>query len=251
MYTDTEGVIFRQTKTVNGRRMILLFSKKYGKISAGTGISEKRRSKSALAMKPFTYGKYELYKSRENYNINGAETIKSYYKIGEDVNKYMSASYALELTEKAIQENVPQPRIFNLMLDLLEALEKRKKKYSTLILAYELKLFKELGYMPELDICVECGCSGNSCFLDVKSGGVLCRTCAEKKTAQVNDSLIYEVGLSIIGIMKYFMKNPLNRLENLALEDEKADTLRKVLSDYAKYHLDIGKLNSEIFLSND
>ncbi|MDD4367176.1 MAG: recombination protein O N-terminal domain-containing protein, partial [Eubacteriales bacterium] len=62
MYTDTEGIILRQTKTVNGRRMVLLFSKKYGKISAGTGISEKGRSKAALAMRPFAYGRYEIFK---------------------------------------------------------------------------------------------------------------------------------------------------------------------------------------------
>ncbi|MDD2217931.1 MAG: recombination protein O N-terminal domain-containing protein, partial [Eubacteriales bacterium] len=54
----------KQTKATNGRRMIVLFSKKYGKISAGTGITEKGKGKSALAMRPFTFGRYELYKSR-------------------------------------------------------------------------------------------------------------------------------------------------------------------------------------------
>ncbi len=43
--------------------MILLFTKKYGKISAGSNINEKGRTKSALAMRPFTYGTYELYKT--------------------------------------------------------------------------------------------------------------------------------------------------------------------------------------------
>ena len=44
MYIDSEGIILRQTKTTNGRRMVLLFSKKYSKISAGSSISEKGRS---------------------------------------------------------------------------------------------------------------------------------------------------------------------------------------------------------------
>ena len=69
MYTETEGIILRQTKTVNGRRMILLFSKKFGKISAGSGMTEKGRSKAALAMRPFAYGRYEMYKNQERYNI--------------------------------------------------------------------------------------------------------------------------------------------------------------------------------------
>ena len=229
MYTDTEGFIFRQTKTVNGRRMILLFSRKYGKISAGTGISEKGRSKSSLAMRPFTYGRYELYKSRSGYNINGAETIRSYYKIGEDVDKYMNASYVLEFTEKVLSENVPQPKQFDLLLDFFDVLESRKKKYGTLVLAYEENLH----------------------FLDIEGGGALCRQCGEKKIAADNDSLIYEAGLGIIKIMRYFLSNPLKRLENLALEDDVLHRMRRMTGEFARYHLDIGQLNSQMFLSDN
>jgi DNA repair protein RecO (recombination protein O) len=113
MFTDTEGIIFRQVKTVNGRRMVLLFSKKYGKISAGTSISEKGKSKSSLAMRPFTYGRYELFVNRDSYHINSSEVIKSYYRIGEDVEKYMYCSYVLEFTEKLLQEEAP-PRAYSI-----------------------------------------------------------------------------------------------------------------------------------------
>ena len=95
MYTDTEAVVLRQTKTLNGRRMITIFSQKYGKIGAGTSISEKGKNKSALALRPFCYGRYELFKGRETFNIQGAEVIESFYSLGEDVDKYFAASYAL------------------------------------------------------------------------------------------------------------------------------------------------------------
>lgn len=136
MYTDTEGIILKQIKILNNRRMISLFSRKFGKISAGTSISEKGRGKSALAMRPFTYGKYELYKSRDSYHINGAHVIKSYYKIGEDVEKYMYCSYVLEYTDKILHEEAPAVEIFDLIIDFFAIMERRSKKYSSLILAY-------------------------------------------------------------------------------------------------------------------
>ena len=111
MYTSTEGIIFRQVKAAGGRRMILLFTKKYGKISAGSSLSEKGRTKAALALRPFTYGNYELYKGRESYNINSAEVKRSFFRIGEDVDKYMESSFVLELTEKMTPEDLPQPRL--------------------------------------------------------------------------------------------------------------------------------------------
>ena len=115
MYINSEGIIFRQVKATGGRRMILLFTKKYGKISAGSNINEKGRTKSALAMRPFTYGTYELYKNREYYNINSADVKKSFFRIGEDVDKYMQASFVLELTEKMVPEDLPQPRLLSLI----------------------------------------------------------------------------------------------------------------------------------------
>ena len=36
MITDTEGIILKQVKTVNGRTMLVMFSRKFGKISVGT-----------------------------------------------------------------------------------------------------------------------------------------------------------------------------------------------------------------------
>ena len=105
MLTDTEGIVLRQVKTSYGRRMILLFSKKYGKISAGTSLGEKGRNKTSLALRPFTYGRYELFKNRDSYNINGADILKSYYKIGEDVDKYMNGAYAVSYTHLTLPTN--------------------------------------------------------------------------------------------------------------------------------------------------
>ena len=97
MITDTEGIVLRQVKAAGGRRMISLFSRKFGKISVGASINEGGRNKTALAARAFSYGRYELFKSRDNYNLNNGQVIKSYYAIGEDLDKYMAASYVLEL----------------------------------------------------------------------------------------------------------------------------------------------------------
>lgn len=127
MITDTEGIVLRQVKAAGGRRMISLFSRKFGKISVGASINEGGRNKTALAARAFSYGRYELFKSRDNYNLNNGQVIKSYYAIGEDLDKYMAASYVLELTDKMLPEEMPQPRIFSLLLEFMEALEKREK----------------------------------------------------------------------------------------------------------------------------
>ncbi|WP_206459059.1 DNA repair protein RecO [Anaerovorax sp. IOR16] len=246
MYTDTEGIILKQIKTVSGRRMVLLFSKKFGKISAGTSINEKGKGKSALAMRPFTYGKYELYKNRDTYHINGAEVLKSYYRIGEDVEKYMCCSYVLELTERVLAEDAKAPEIFYLLLDFLSIMEERKKKFETLVLAYQVKLLQCYGNMPKLDACACCGSTENLTDFSIKEGGLICKACILQENT--NDALIYELNFAIVDILRYFLQNSLKALKSLALEESVQGQLQQILKDYFAYHLDIKTLKSEGFV---
>lgn len=247
MYIDTEGIILKQVKTINGRRMVLLLSKKYGKISAGTSINEKGRNKTALAMHPFTYGKYEIYKNRESYNINRAEVIKSYYKIGEDVDKYMFASYILEFTEKIIPEEQAVPQTLELLTDFLQLLEKRTKEYETLVLGFQVKALALAGIMPELDKCVICGKKEVFSAISIKDGGVLCKKCSNNIDIDNKHALIFFAEFGIVNVLKYFLINPLRNLEGIALNKETGKLISIILKEYMAYYLDIGNLKSEFF----
>ena len=249
MITDTEGIVLRQIKTAYGRRMALLFSKKYGKISAGTNINEKGRSKSALAMRPFTYGRYELFKNRDAYNINGAEVLKSYYKLGEDVDKYMNSSYILEFTEKLLPEEQPSLAMFNLILDFFSVMENRQKSHGTLVLGYQVKSLKIMGVMPQLERCACCNEKNEPIYFSIKDGGIICRNCGSSLEISDNDTLIYPVNFGIVDILKYFADNSLKNFENLALQKDVLKQLQTIIRRYAAYYLDIGDLKSESFLT--
>lgn len=258
MLTDTDGIVLRQVKTSYGRRMILLFTKKYGKISAGTSIGEKGRNKSSLALRPFTFGHYELFKNRGSYNIDSADVIKAYYRIGEDVDKYMNGAYVLEFTEKVLGENIPSPEIFTLLVEFLGMLEDRERGIGTLVLAYQTRLMRSLGVMPELENCTVCGRgmrgdsadSSDRSFFSIENGGIVCEECGmkilqsgEEKTA--GNSLIYQSEFDIIGVLKFFSNNPLKKLKNIALNESAGKLLQQILREYAAYYLDASDIKSE------
>ena len=245
LITDTEGIVLRQVKISYNRKMILLFSRKYGKISAGTNIGEKGKSRSSLAIKPFTYGRYELFKSRDSYNINSAETIKSYYAIGEDVDKYMNGAYVLEFTERVLEEGVPSFGRFNLLLDFFDILETRDKGLGTRVLAYQTKLFRYAGVEPQLDRCIVCGEKKPAVKFDIKEGGIICGDCWQNIRNSRGDSLIYDAEFGIVDILKYFTVNSLKNLKNLALREDTGKLLQKITREYAAYHLDASDLKSE------
>ncbi len=253
MVTDTEGIVLRQVKAAGGRRMISLFSKKFGKISVGTGMTEGGRSKTALAVRPFSYGRYELFKSRDNYNLNSGHVIKSYYSLGENLDKYMAASYVLELTDKILPEELPQPKLFSLLIDFLDAVEKRGKKHNTLVMAYMVKLLDIAGMMPEIDSCVCCGEKFENrnrqkyIYFSIEEGGIICRKCVSKLSDGENRSLIYKADFDIIEILKYFQRMPMQAFEKIALNDNMYNELQRIMKEYISYHMDIRGLKSESF----
>lgn len=248
MLTDTEGIVLRQIKTSYNRRMILLFSRKYGKISAGTGIGEKGRGKSALALRPFTHGRYELFKNRDSYNINSAEVLHSFYRIGEDVDKYVYGAYVLEFTEKTLEEEMPAPRLFELLIEFFEVLEGRDRGIGTLVLAYQTKLLRIMGLLPRLDRCAVCGKEKPASAFSVREGGIVCADCAAGPEISSDSTLISCGKFDIVKVLNYFLVNPLKKLENIALTEEMGKQVSRLLREYAAYHLGISDLKSEKLL---
>lgn len=246
MITESEGIVFRQTKISGGRRMVSVFTKKYGKISAGTNLTERSKGKQALALRPFTHGTYEFFKRGDYYNINGADTLHSYYRIGEDVDKYMNASFALEFVDRITPEGQPSPGVFNLTCDLLKELEMRSGRHRTLTAAFIVKLLRQTGVFPETERCVVCGedayAEGGKTALSIPAGGIVC------PAHRGNDTLIYNIDFGIIDILNYFNSHPLESLRKIALDEETAEKIRAMMTEYARYHLDIGELKSESFM---
>ncbi|MDR1953107.1 MAG: DNA repair protein RecO [Clostridiales Family XIII bacterium] len=215
IYGECEGVVVRQTKALKGRRILLIVTDRYGKLSAGTSLSEKGKSKSALATRPFTHGRYQLTQGRGHTNIASAETIKSYYGFGEDYDKFLNASLILEFTGKILPEESPAPDIYELLLTCLDLLERRKRNFDAVAVAYLVKILQFSGVFPEAE---------NFRY----------------------DELLSALNFDIVNILVYLMENPLSRMEKLALDEDKSAELLRLILRYAERHLDIGSLKSNL-----
>jgi len=219
MPIECEGIVLRQTKILKGRRMIVLLTEKNGKLSCGTNISERSKSKSALAIRPFTLGSYNISlvkKDKKNYyNIKSAEVVKPYYSFGDDYERFTGASLALEFTDRLLIEEAEVPEIYRLLNTYMDLMAIRKKAYKTLTVSYFIKLLQNAGVFPE----------------------------PENFTA---DSLLSALDSDIIKKLVFIMENPLIRMETLAMDEISENRLQRLVLQYAEKHLDISSLKSDI-----
>jgi DNA repair protein RecO (recombination protein O) len=248
----TEGIVLRQTKTLNGRRMITLFSKDYGKLGAGTNLAGGSQGRSALALRPFTYGSYGLRKSRGAWHMNSAETLRGFYRIAEAPEKFANCSYALEFTEKLLPEESPAPALFALALEYFEMMEARKRKFDTLTVAFLLKAVHLWGAAPELEKCARCGeVPRGAVSFGIRDGGLVCDACREAENIPDadRDRLLYPLDFGILNVMRYLPKRPLSDLKRLALDEGALRALKRILREHAAWHLGVSGLRSEEFFN--
>lgn len=258
MVTETDGIVLRQTKIPGDRRMLTLFTRKLGKISVAAGIRKNSRNKSSLPLRVFTHGYYSLYHGRNVYSLNSAETVESYFGIGEDTERFFFASCGLEFTDRILTEDVPAEGVFDLLLGFLRSVSVRKKAIKSLYLIFQWKLLIESGYMPGLDRCVVCGASDEPEAFSVPDGGFICGRCKDKlkkkenvEKENINSRLIYEPHFGIIGALKFITGNDMEKFKGLALDDETSDLFEDMLRRFSAWHLDIGKLESERYITAD
>ncbi len=244
MTIATEAIVLKQVKTATDSRILTLFTKKLGKVSAASHQSFKQKGKYAASINPFTFGKYFLYKGKDIYNINSTDATKAYFKVGEEIDKFACCSYILEYTDRILPEGQPAPYMFELLVDFFEIMESRKKDYMFLVLVYEIKSLIYTGILPQLDKCDTCDAVETEYIFSIADGSVYCSKC------QPSDSLIYKIDSSIINIIVYILNQPIKKLSRLSIEEDKMAKISKIIKAYLNYHLEMENMKSISFLSS-
>jgi len=210
-----EGIVIRQTKIIGGRRMVLIFTRDEGKVSAGTHISEKSKGVAALAIRPFAYGQYTMTEKREGLRqLSAADIINAHFALGSDADRFSEASFILEFTDKILPEGAPEPEIFDLLKDYLGMIVVRKTDFRLLTISYMLKVMQELGVFPDA-----ASLSGSE--------------------------LLSNLNGDILNALVFIEGQTLKRMEKLTLDIEKERAIFAALKAFAQKNLDLGAIKSE------
>lgn len=256
MLITSEGIVLKQRKIAGNRRIIVIFTKNYGKISAGTSINEKGKSKAALALRPFTYAEYDIFKGRDSYSLNNAQAKRAYYSIGEDLDRFLVASKLIEYLDSILEEGQARPKLFEMTIEFMESITNANSNYQTLLYAFVAKTLRLQGIMPEITCCADCG-KKLSDFnygqkqkgptFSVNAGGIVCEECGDREKSN-GESLIFEPSFDIVSVLQYFVDNPISRFEKVVLKAEISKELKNILSRYVSFYLGTNVLDDDISL---
>jgi len=170
--------VIRQRDLGEADRIVVLYTRERGKVSAVAKGTKRLRSKLAGSLQLFSHASVQVAAGRSLEVATQARPIDSHYNLRRDMRRYAHASYAAELLDALTDEGLADPELFDVFVATLEAMDAGGDP-PTMVRAFELKLMARLGYGPELESCVSCGgdVGGGGRGFSVSQGGVLCGGC--------------------------------------------------------------------------
>lgn len=176
------ALILRTVEVFETSLVVTLFTRELGQVSALAKGGRRLRS-------PFQGGLdllgvsdiVLLHKASEALDLlTEAAPVERFVSLRRDLAALYAGYYVAELLSELTHFHDPHPRLFDAAIVTLRHLGDRSLRDRRL-LRFELACLRELGLMPALENCAQCGAAveveGEAVAFGLASGGVLCPGC--------------------------------------------------------------------------
>jgi len=235
-----EGIVIRSTDYGEGGKIVTLLTATHGKQGIVIRGARKPKSRHGALAQLFTYGDYAYYKSGSLGTLNSGEVITSFRELREELALAAYASYAAELTDRAVSDEEAGSGLFRQLHACLSAIAAGKDP-EAVVRAFEMKIAQVAGYLPHLDSCVNCGRTDATYRFSAAAGGALCAVCSPRDPA----SLI--LGEAAWKLLRLFAGLDLSRIGNIDLKEGTKRQLHAAMRAWMDTHLGV-PLKSRAFL---
>ncbi len=153
------GLVVHRLDLGENDRILTLFTREHGKISAVAKSARRAKSRLSGATELFTHSRLLLGTGKNLDVIAQCEIAHSFPELRQDLERLARATYFCELLDRTTLERdaAASGELFDLTISALTLLQRENPYLDGVVHAYELRLLAILGYAPVLDRCVKCG----------------------------------------------------------------------------------------------
>ncbi len=144
----TEALVLRSRRFSEADKLLSIFTKERGKVSAIAKSACKPSSKYGGRLEVFGYNNLLLASGRNIDVLSQAETIESFHRIREKEASLNAGLYMAKVLFYFLEEKVPHEKLFGLFLDSLRLLDRGALPASVTGI-FDVKLADMEGFFPE------------------------------------------------------------------------------------------------------
>lgn len=177
----TEAIVIRIRPFRSSSLIVTFFTPGFGKVRGVVkGVHREGEIRQA-GFELFTHAEYIFYEKKRSdlHLISDAAILNSYHGLRNSLEAIAYASYFCELVDELTEIHDPHPKIFDLLKQSLRFLPVISPTRFAVL--FEIKLAREMGWLPYLDNCLGCGSKPlEKGLFSVRHGALLCEKCREK-----------------------------------------------------------------------
>ncbi len=222
--------------------MVRVFTRSHGQVSLLAKGAYRMRSRYFGVLDLFDTLGLEWRASRaELGSLTGGEVLERRRALSADLDRYRAGLHVLELVALGTREAEPDPGLFQLTLDTLDALAQPDVEPELARLAFDLAFLAQLGLKPALEDCASCGRDlsrerAKLVPVSYRAGGRLCTDCATEEGG--HRSPLARQALGNLKVAQSLMKTPIAALGRTRIAPASQEGLDRFVQGFAEYHLE-------------
>lgn len=239
-----KGIVIKAVDYKDSDKIVTIFSAELGLIKARARGVKKAKAKLAFAVQPFAFIEFLLAEKGGFYTIINASSIDQFFNVTTDFDNYIFMLGALEVCEKTVKQNSPEPKLFMLLLNALKEVCYAGTSSMYVFIKFMIESLKFLGFDLELDRCAICGekLSNKMYPFSYDYNGMICPKCSNKNEfleLTMGEFAILEkinfTEMSKLSSLKFLSRNDLISVIGLLVKifriraDEEIETIKQFL----------------------
>lgn len=230
---SSEAVVIGGHNLGEADRIVVFYTRSYGKVRAVAAGARRIRSRFGGSLEPFTHGRL-VYFERPNsdlHRLNEFAIRQPFHALRCSLELLTAASEVVELTGVAGVEGEGSAELFALTVGSLGRLDAGMEP-SIVLRAFEIRLLKTLGYLPELHNCVQCrgALPEGAQDFGLNEGGLLCSAC------EAGAMETMPLSPPALGFLRLALRGELG-MSRVSLDRRESEELRSLLQCFLEFKL--------------
>jgi DNA repair protein RecO (recombination protein O) len=236
----TDAVVLRSMDYRETSKIITLYTRQSGRMGVMVKGARQRKNTFGSTLEPLSYIAAVIYtkEGRDLQLLTECDHRRVFRSIPASLEKMTVGLAVLEIMNLVTHDGQDNNPLFDLLVETLTVLDGPIANPDLLLAYFEIALAVVLGFRPALGVCVECGkeipqlTADEEYAFDLSRGGLLCRSCANPRTADAR------LSPETVDLLRLFLHHPpamLTGLGEISLQTTAA--VKKFTWMFLRYHV--------------
>lgn len=228
----TEAIVLRSLNYGETSQIVTLFTREKGKLAVIAKGARQTQSRFGSSLQPMAYTQVVFYykPTRTLHTLSESAHAESFHRIQQDLKKITVGLRVVEALYGLLEDQDPQPSVFNVALHVLRRLNASQARIENLWPYFQLRLATALGLAPAVNRTTVTQITASEGLLSLEDGNVYPLE-ASPRTAR-------RASRAALRAFAVFARADLDAVMRMSLTLPVRREVSTLIDDYMRYHFE-------------